>query len=270
MSTDNLDAYVNLHGGRRGEKSHEQEVRTHSPLRQTFDPPATLPKEMQAVDMPPRLRNLPRDARGYPVPWFVDWPNGVPDFRVVDARKYPRAVRERRCWICGDIMGRYMAFVIGPMCAINRISSEPPSHRECAEYAAQVCPFLARPEARRNPMNLPTEAYDAAGIGISRNPGVTLVWITHSYERLVVPRKFEGQANSGVLFQVGPATAVKWYAHGRIATPAEVWASIDSGLDLLRTQAEVEGPEAVKAFNAVYARACSTVLPVRPVSEAQP
>lgn len=29
-----------------------------------------------------------------------------------------------------------MTFVVGPMCELNRISGEPPSHRECAEFSA--------------------------------------------------------------------------------------------------------------------------------------
>ena len=36
--------------------------------------------------------------------------------------KREQSVKEKRCWICGDKRGKYGAFVIGPMCAINRIS----------------------------------------------------------------------------------------------------------------------------------------------------
>src|SRR5262245_2742625 len=94
--------------------------------------------------VPERMRKLPLH-RGYPVPWFVEWIEGVPDFRIMDGRKLVRAVKEKRCWVCGELMGSYLAFTIGPMCAVNRISAEPPSHRECASFSARGCPFLTRP-----------------------------------------------------------------------------------------------------------------------------
>src|SRR5262245_39698608 len=83
---------------------------------------------------PPRIKRLPLDARGYPVPWFVAYVDGVPDFRIVDTPKIGVAWNKQRCWICGGQLGRYLAFAIGPMCAVNRVSSEPPSHLECAMY----------------------------------------------------------------------------------------------------------------------------------------
>jgi hypothetical protein len=77
---------------------------------------------------PPAIQALPLDRRGFPVPWFIKWFDGQPDFRVADREKMALAVRHGRCWICGKPMGRMKCFVIGPMCAVNRISSEPPSH----------------------------------------------------------------------------------------------------------------------------------------------
>lgn len=90
--------------------------------------------ELEAL--PVRLRKLPVDARGYPVPWFVDWIEGpegrVPEFRAMDPRKWVRAVKERLCWVCGEALGRWLVFPIGPMCAITRTTAEPPSHLDCA------------------------------------------------------------------------------------------------------------------------------------------
>ena len=38
-------------------------------------------------------------------------------------------------------MGVHKAFVIGPMCAVNRvIAPEPPSHRDCGTFSARVLP----------------------------------------------------------------------------------------------------------------------------------
>jgi hypothetical protein len=88
-----------------------------------------------------------RRERGYPVPWFVAWVNGHADFRVIDSPKLPLAVRNSLCWICGQPLLGKRAYLIGPMCAVNRVSAEPPSHVRCAEWSARACPFLTRPHA---------------------------------------------------------------------------------------------------------------------------
>jgi hypothetical protein len=140
--------------------------------------------------MSSRIQALPLDPeRGYPVPWFVQWFDdanqptecgiGHPDYRVVDTRKMALAVRQRRCWICGGILGKYMAFTIGPMCALNRVSAEPPSHQDCAIFSAKACPFLTRPHMRRRD-HIPDGITSPAGVMLTRNPGVTLVWTTTS------------------------------------------------------------------------------------------
>ncbi len=122
--------------------------------------------------LPLRITTLPVDERGFPVPRFVAWIDGKPDFRVVDPRQRARAVRLNRCWICGEAFGAHKAFVVGPMCVVNRVSSEPPSHRECAVFAAQACPFLTLPRARRRDANLPATG-EPPGVMLTRNPGVT-------------------------------------------------------------------------------------------------
>jgi hypothetical protein len=203
------------------------------------------------VPIPRRLATRPTNAAGYIVPWFVAWIDGVPDFRVIDSPKINIAVTQRRCWLCGEPLGAYLAFVIGPMCAINRVSSEPPSHRDCAEYAAQACPFLTKPHMRRREDRLP-EHREAAGIGLKRNPGVALVWITKSYRLLHPP-------TGGVLFTVGDPIETRWFAEGREATRDEVLASIDSGLPLLREPAEADGPDAVAALERMHRAALDLV-----------
>jgi hypothetical protein len=96
------------------------------------------------------MRHLPIDERGYPVPWFVAWlPDGKPEFRAMDRTKWFRAIREKLCWVCGGKLGVNVCFVAGPMCGINRTSSEPPSHLECARYSSRNCPFLNNPRMVR-------------------------------------------------------------------------------------------------------------------------
>jgi len=188
--------------------------------------------------VPARVAMLPKDSRGYPVPWFVAWIDDVPDFRVIAAGKVADAFNKNLCWICGQPKGIYHSFVIGPMCAVTRTNSEPPSHLDCAKFAAKACPFLTKPRMKRNEKDLPEDHIKAAGNPISRNPGCACVWVTKTYSPF--------QVSNGVLFKMGDPEAAYWYAEGRTATREEVQASITSGLPLLYEDAKKEGPSAVR------------------------
>lgn len=222
--------------------------------------------------LPRRMQRLPIDHRGFPVPWFVQWfKDGAPsecgegeaDFRVVDSSKIAIAVNRKRCWVCGDHLGVHLCFVIGPMCAVNRVISEPPSHFECAEFSAKACPFMTRPRMRRNEKDLPAESQEAAGFGLKRNPGAVCLWVTKSY----MPFRPHAGAH-GVLFRIGEPERVLWFAEGRAATRDQVMSSINSGLPLLK--AEEEGPEAVAALNRQLSIAMQLVPAERrkPIDEA--
>jgi hypothetical protein len=181
----------------------------------------------QKIGMPARIARLPRDAKGRPVPFFVLWKDGVPDFRVVDPLKIQACVHRRVCWICGERLGKFMAFVIGPLCSVSRLSAEPPGHLECAQYAALICPFLANPNLQRHASTIHTleEVDNLPGSFVAPNPGVTLVWVTTSFR--VLP-------DSDLLFSLGDPTTWFWYTRGRPATRSEVEASFAAGLDKLR------------------------------------
>lgn len=186
--------------------------------------------------MPKRIARLPIDpVWNLPVPWFVQWIDGKPAFPVMDGKKWTQAVQRKLCWICGQPIGEMMAFVIGPMCGINRTSAEPPCDVMCALYAAQNCPFLITPKMKRMDVsNL--ETIDAPGTAIKRNPGCCAVWITQRYEVF--------ESGNGPLIDIGEPRLVHWFAQGRQATRAEVLESIESGLPSLQKMAVEESPEA--------------------------
>jgi len=207
--------------------------------------------------VPPRMLKLARHrimGMDAVVPWFVTFFNdkgepqeygtGTPDFRVVDSRKLPRAYQQRLCWVCGEKLGAYMAFVTGPMCCITRTSAEPPSHHDCAMFSAQACPFLTRPKMRRNEKGMPEELMKPGGIMIARNPGVSAVWITKQYDLF--------RANGGVLVKMGDPTNVFWFAQGRAATREEVMESVTSGYPALLEMALQDGSEAVADLGKKY------------------
>ena len=189
------------------------------------------------ASLPIKMRSLPTDPqRGVPVPWFVLWQDGKPEFRIMDHQKFARAIREKLCWCCGQKLGVHMAFVIGPMCAINRTSSEPPCHLECARWSAINCPFLARPHMVRREGGLP-EDVSKGGAMLERNPGATGVWVTREYELFKAPN---GASATGYLLTMGEPTNVEWYAEGRAATREEVTTSIDTGLPFLEQMCDTE------------------------------
>lgn len=194
--------------------------------------------------MPERIQRL-ETLRGFPVPWFVDRTIQPPDFRIIDDRKVLEAAERRRCWVCGQSLGAYAAYLVGPMCVVNRVSAEPPSHRECAEYSAKVCPFLSRPHARRRTNNMPEDAQEAPGVMIHRNPGVTLLWVT---KKTIMRRGVR-------LFDIGEPTHYQWYCRGREATRAEVMDAIESGLPVLQSAAEEDGPFAIRQLQRQYDQA---------------
>jgi len=201
--------------------------------------------------MPPQIGRLRRDKRGYPVPWFVAWVNGEPEFRAADQRNLVLAIKERRCWVCGSPISGPVTFVIGPMCAINRTSAEPPSHMTCAVFSAKACPFLSMPKAHRRESNLPPEAVDPAGEMIRLNPGVTLLWTCKGYGIV--------QVENGVLFELRDPIDVQWFCEGRGATRDEIMASIDGGLPILQGMAEQESPDAVAELQRMVKRGLKLV-----------
>ena len=189
------------------------------------------------VPMPDRIRALPIcPTRLVPVPFFVDYVDGKPEFRAADGRKLVRCVKESLCWVCGQKLGNDRSFLLGPMCAVNRTSAEPPSHRECAEFSARACPFLTKPHMRRREGGLPEEA-GCAGVMIKRNPGCMAIWTSDF--------KLFDDGSGGVLFTVGEPTAVSWWAEGRTATRQEVLESVTTGIPILMAQAQKGGQRAI-------------------------
>lgn len=105
------------------------------------------------VRIPPRLVHRPCDPRGYVIPYaqFVD-DDGAPNFAVLDHYKTRECLRRRLCGLCGQQMGRHVHFIGGPLCVANHHFYDPPMHRDCAVYALQACPHLARSKGHYRPV----------------------------------------------------------------------------------------------------------------------
>lgn len=203
---------------------------------------------MTAIEIPRRMRSLPLDKHGRVCPWFIGWVNGEPDHRVIGPGKVAHALTFGCCWLCGETLGSFKAFLLGPMCTITRTTAESPSHRGCAEYAAKVCPFLTTPAMRRRERHLPEGHRPPPGLSIPRNPGVVALWVTHDFTTFRDP-------GGGLLLSVGDPESISWWAEGREATRGEVLDSIDSGLPILRAEADKDGTDAVRDLLQQYAAA---------------
>jgi hypothetical protein len=202
-------------------------------------------------DMPARIARLPRDERGYPVPRFVPWvkdgefarrldPLAKPEFRYADPQFRSRAFHHGLCWVCGERLGVHKVYGLGPMCVVNRITSEPAMHRDCAEWSARACPFLIHPREKRNEKNINPIAGNPGGLMIKRNPGCVALYETPIAKAI--------KAGDGWLIKLGDPDRVDWLAEGRQATREEVLASIDSGYPILFAEAKRDGLQAIHAL----------------------
>lgn len=103
--------------------------------------------DLNAVPKPAYIAALPVDSRGYPVQYTAaTLANGQPDFRVVDEEKWAKGFERKRCGICGQKISGLFYFVGGPKSIKSRMFFDLHMHQSCAEYALQVCPFLAAPK----------------------------------------------------------------------------------------------------------------------------
>lgn len=104
--------------------------------------------EIKNVPLPMWMQKLPRDERGYPIPYIALIDNdGKPQFTVNEEHKRQKVLNKNLCGICGRKLLRYRALVGGPLSAFFETGAyiDPPMHIECCRYALKVCPYLATP-----------------------------------------------------------------------------------------------------------------------------
>lgn len=103
--------------------------------------------DFRSVEIPPKMSNLDKDGRGYPIPWNVlrDEKTNRPYFTINDDSKYVQSIKERTCAICGSELADDMWFVGGVKSAFHNqgVFIDSPVHYECGNYSLKVCPYLA-------------------------------------------------------------------------------------------------------------------------------
>lgn len=117
----------------------------------------------QDVRMPDQIARLPRDHRGFPVPYVSDWSHegsgmidtgrvmlndcnctigkGVPDLGHQCPVRQRECMTRRKCEVCGQkIPPNAMVAFMGGL--DSNSFTEPCMHIECAHYSASVCPGI--------------------------------------------------------------------------------------------------------------------------------
>lgn len=106
----------------------------------------------------PWIANLPRDARGFPVPAEAGWRDGQPVLSAVAADRKVALGMRRACAVCGYEMptGRpvFRAWAQGDAAHMRQYERERshdlsgPLHRSCVFFSAMVCPYLREKNSR--------------------------------------------------------------------------------------------------------------------------
>lgn len=105
-----------------------------------------MKRNWKDVEIPERIKSLPTDERGYPVPVviLVD-DEGKKHFKINDDRIVEKCIKDRLCAICGQPMLDDMWLVGGCLSALHPRGAfiDTAVHLACGRYALQVCPYLA-------------------------------------------------------------------------------------------------------------------------------
>lgn len=100
--------------------------------------------------IPAFLSHLKVNNNGYPIPYFVAYKDGKPDFRLLDPQKQVFCATHKKCAICGKkLFDKSYYFISGPEGYKNKVSTDPAMHRQCAEYSINSCPHLHLQKAHR-------------------------------------------------------------------------------------------------------------------------
>jgi hypothetical protein len=178
-----------------------------------------------ATKLPARIQRLPKDRRGYPIPWNVlRGLDGEPFFVVNNDVKHFEALRRELCPICGETLGKWKWFVGGPRSAFDPHGwyLDLPGHQECEEFALATCPYLSAPRYLREvkipsskEKNLPPQAIFIDETVLPDRPEIFVS---------VASRWIDIQDRSPLLPYVRPVPpflAFKFWRHGSQLSPAE-------------------------------------------------
>ncbi|MEV8515902.1 hypothetical protein [Dactylosporangium sp. NPDC051484] len=169
--------------------------------------PATVP------DLPAALAARPRDPRrGLPIPPvnLHPGPDGAPsavDFTTINTTTSTDLAADRRCSLCGEPMGYWVAFLGTPRAAELLRYTDPPGHPECMTAALTLCPHIAIARHRRARADRPGGGIMPPGAHGTKPDGWTL-GITRTYRSVFVA------AHGFTVYLPAPFRTAYAYAYG--------------------------------------------------------
>lgn len=139
------------------------------------------------TEIPDRMKHLRIDERGYPIPYFVPFVDGKPDFRYQDAKKQKTAMDRKLCGVCGGrLLAKQFWFISGPIGLHNKTHSDAPMHEECARFSMHVCPHLQYLKSERRSdetmasfeqlRNKPLELFLVRADKVGYHAGTNYIW----------------------------------------------------------------------------------------------
>lgn len=134
--------------------------------------------------IPDRMAQLPRDARGLPLPYMT---GDTGDFRIIDRERWEEIVTRRLCGICAQELDYWIAFVGSQGNVDTRVFLDPGMHVECARYSIEACPFLSLPHARRSGRALPADGRVYTAPPVRERPPRMALYLTRGFEITVHP-----------------------------------------------------------------------------------
>lgn len=127
-----------------------------------------MPRGWRAIPLPPQLEHLPKDRRGFPIPYVAEWDSssdgcatlihngnvlrldcdctigqGSPILGKQCPLRQRDCMSQRRCQVCSyPIPAHEDCHFLGSY--EGNVFWEPPLHRTCALYSLRVCPGITR------------------------------------------------------------------------------------------------------------------------------
>ena len=147
-------------------------------------------KPIQSIPVPMLMVDLPRDRRGYLIPFWQYVPptfeqDGKVDFRIKHPLRVTEALRKRLCGICGKPLLKTVYFLGGPDEVNTNTFTDPGMHIQCARYSLAACPFLANKDYR--PLDRPIEGAVDDITRATFRPEVIVLLGVERYEIILIP-----------------------------------------------------------------------------------
>jgi hypothetical protein len=164
------------------------------------------------ADLPPRLAARPRDRRGLPIPPVNLHPNSATgearvDFTTINTTISTALAAARRCSLCSEQMGYWVAFLGGPRAAELMRYTDPPGCVDCMTTAVRLCPFIVVRRHRR----LGGELAGAGSLppgSHGEKPPYWVLGITRTYRAVPLP------ASGFTAYLPAPFRTIHTYTYG--------------------------------------------------------